>query len=147
MNKPKDEAVDGARIAAEILKRMPSKDQKRLVKAIQQESPQIAQKIEKNLFNFDDLTTLTPKSLQILINQVSHQDLVISLKTASEGVKNVLYSNMTDRKRQLVEADFAALTPMRISDVEAAQRRILEKMEELRKSGAILSADKKDVWA
>ncbi len=147
MSKPKDEPVDGAKVAAEILKRMPSKDQKRLVQAIKDEAPQIAVKIEERLYNFDDLTELSPKSVQTLIAQVSHSDLVLSLKTASEGVKNVLFANMSDRKRRQVEDDFAALAPARISDVEAAQRRILDKMEELKKTGVVISTGKKDVWA
>ena len=147
MTKPKDEAVDGPKIAAEILKKMPSNDQKRLVKAIRDEAPAIAVQIEANLYHFDDIADLTPKSVQLLINNIQHSDLVLSFKTASETVKSAFLSNMSERKKAQVQDDFSALPPVKISEAEAAQRRILEKMEELRKSGLIHSADKKDVWA
>ena len=147
MTKPKDEAVDGPKIAAEILKRMSSVDQKRLVKAIKDEAPAIAVKIEENLYHFDEIAELTPKSVQLLINHIQHTDLVVSFKTASETVKSAFLANMSERKKAQVQDDFASLLPTRLSDVEAAQRRILDKMEELRKEGLIHSTDKKDVWA
>lgn len=141
-----DEPVDGPRVAAEILKRMPSKDQARLVKAIEDSHPEIAKQIQENLFTFNDIAELTTQGLQVLIREIDHRDLVISLKRASEKVKQALFSNMSERKRKMVEDDFAALPPTHIEDVEQAQRRIIAKADELRTNGIIRSGSTKDVW-
>ena len=141
------EPVDGPRIAAEILKKMPSADQKRLVEAIKQESPDVAVKIQENLYHFDDIAELTAKSVQTLVSQIAHSDLVLSLKTASETVKAAFFNNMSEGKRKQVQEDFAALPQVRLASVEEAQRRILDKLEDLRRAGLVHSAERKDIYA
>jgi flagellar motor switch protein FliG len=142
----KDEPVDGPRIAAEILKKMPLKDQDRLVKAIQQAAPDAAQKIQENLFSFEDIADLTVQGLQVLVREIDHQDLVRALKKASPKLKTAFFNNMTDRKRQLVQEDFEALPQLKASDVDEAQKRIIAKVDELRALGTIRTDSSKDVW-
>jgi flagellar motor switch protein FliG len=127
----RDEAVDGAKIAALILSRMPLESQERLVKAMQAADPRIAAKVEDQLFNFERIAELKGQTVQSLLKEVPHRDLVVSLKAAGDKVKERLFQNMSETKQRLVEDDFSSLPPMRVSDVQAAQRRILKKLEEL----------------
>ncbi len=142
----KDEIVDGPKIAAEILNRMDPSNKEKIVKAIQTVSPEIATRIEDNLYNFDDIAELAPQGVQTLLKEVSERDVLLSLKTASTLVKDTLFSNMSERKRQIVQSDFEALPQVRLSEVQDAQRRILKKLDDLRTSGAIRTRTKHDVW-
>ena len=144
--KEKDIVVDGPGIVAEILNRMKPENKEKIVKAIALSNPTIATKIEEKLYRFDDLIDLTPQSVQKLIGEVDHRDIVISLKTASEKAKDALLQNMSDRKRELVQTDFQALPQMRLSDIEGAQRRILKKLDELKIAGVARTDSKHDVW-
>jgi flagellar motor switch protein FliG len=127
----KDETIDGAKIAALILSRMPSRDQERIMSSIQAANPTIAAKLEDSLFNFDRIAQLNDHAVQDLLKEIPHRDIVISLKAAGDQVKEKLLENMSESKQRLVQDDFSSLPPMRISDVQAAQRRILRKLEEL----------------
>lgn len=133
----KDETIDGSKIAALILSRMPAKDQERIMSSIQAKSPSIAAKLEDSLFNFDRIAQLNDHAVQDLLKEIPHRDIVISLKAAGERVKEKLLENMSESKQRLVEEDFSTLPPMRVSDVQAAQRRILKKLEELYPEGGI----------
>ena len=141
-----DEAVDGPKVAADILSRMKPAVQARLQKAIEAVDPAIAQKIADNIIRFDSIIELNTKGLQVLLKEIPHQDLVLSLKTASQTVKDILFNNMSERKQTMVREDLAALPPTRLSEIEQAQRRIVMKMDELRTSGAIRTDSKNDVW-
>jgi flagellar motor switch protein FliG len=141
-----DEAVDGPKVAADILSRMKPAVQARLQKAIEAVDPAIAQKIADNIIRFDSIIELNTKGLQVLLKEIPHQDLVLSLKTASQTVKDILFNNMSERKQTMVREDLAALPPTRLFDFGQAQRRIVMKMDELRTSGAIRTDSKNDVW-
>ncbi|RMG40642.1 MAG: hypothetical protein D6719_10440 [Candidatus Dadabacteria bacterium] len=131
------EAIDGPRAAAKIVNSLDSDARERLLKAIGEQDPALMQKIMANIFTFEDIATLTPTSVQRVIKEVDHKDLVISLKTASARLKVILFKNMSSRKRQLVEEDFSILPKIPISEVEAAQRRIAKRVDELRTEGIV----------
>lgn len=141
-----DEKVDGAKIAAEILTRMPTPHREKVMKAIEKADPEIAVKVTEKMFNFSDIASLTPQGAQVLINAIEHKDLVISLKTAAPEVKEIFFGNMSERKAEMVREDFRALPKVRVSDVEDAQRRILKILDELRSSGQIRTQSKNDIW-
>lgn len=142
----RDEKVDGAKIAAQILSSMKSAHKEKLVNAIQRADPTIAAKIQEKMLRFDDIAELTPPGVQLLIKEVQHSDLVLSLKTAGPAVKEVLFKNMSERKRQTINEDLAALPPTKLSDIEEAQMRIARKLDELRTAGLAKSANSQDVW-
>lgn len=141
-----EESIDGASIAAQILNRMPSANKERIVRAIQTSAPEIAIKIEANLFNFEEIADLTPQGAQLLMKEVKHEDLLLSLKRASANVKKILFEGVSERRLQIIQEDFERLPPTRLSEVEDAQRRILEKLDELRKAGLIRTQSKNDLW-
>ncbi len=141
-----DEKVDGPRIAAQILKSMAVSKKERLVQAIEQKAPRLAEKIAENLFRFDDIADLTPQGVQVLIKEIEHDDLVLSFKLASTGVKNIFLKNMSERKRALTESDIDALPPVKKSEVEEAQKRILAKLDILRTQGLIRTQSPNEVW-
>ena len=145
-NKPKDEKVDGPAIAAKILQSMPQEKRVKLLKAIEARDPKISIKVTDNLFNFNDIATLTAQGVQILLSSIDQKDLVLSFKTASAEVKEIFLTNMSERKAVMVNEDFLSLGKVKLTDVEAAQRRILKVLDDLRTSGQIRSQNKNDMW-
>lgn len=145
--KTEDEAIDGAKVAAQIISRMGAENKKRVLQAIAEREPKLSIRIQESMFQFNDLASITAKGIQRLLAEVKHEDVVLSMKRASNEVQETLLSNMSERKRELVSDDVKSMPPVRTSEVEEAQRRILEKVEELRTTGAIQTKDKKDVWA
>ncbi len=145
-DKSPDEVVDGPSVAAKILNSMRPQNRERIVKAIQGANPTLATKIEEKLYNFEEIADLQPTGVQILIKEVEHRDLVLSLKTASEKVKKILFENMSDRRQQIVNEDFANLPQVKLRDVEDAQRRIMQKLSALRTAGLLKTQSKNDIW-
>ncbi len=141
-----DEKVNGPRIAAQILKNMKLSSKEKIVQAIEKRSPGLAKSISENLFRFDDIVELTPQGVQALIKDIDHDDLVLSLKLASPKAREILLSNMSDRKKNLVESDYESLGQVRKSEVEDAQKRILNILEQLRSQGLVRSQATNDVW-
>lgn len=141
-----DESINGPKIAAAILNRMKGPAKERIVRAIQQREPELAVRIEENLFNFEELTELTPQGMQLLLQSVSQSDLVLSLKTASGQVREAVLRNMSERRQQILLDELAGLPPVRISEVEQAQRRILQVLDELRSLGKLRTQSKNDIW-
>lgn len=127
----RDEAVDGPKIAAQILARMRASNKERIFANIEKKDPGIAAQIEAKLVNIEDLKSLSPKNVQKFLQKVDHRDLVVSLKTASQDLQSVLLKNMSERKRELVIEDLSHTPAVKIADAEDAQRRILEILENL----------------
>lgn len=142
----KDEAVNGAKIAADILSRMDSSTQERLVKNIEQAAPELAIKIHENLFSFDDIAALPDRGIQILAQSVNHHDLVLSLKKAQPTTKEKVYQNVSERKRNLLQDDEGTLSSVKSSEVDAAQKRVLSTLDELRATGKIRAESEQDIW-
>jgi flagellar motor switch protein FliG len=141
----KDEQIDGARIAALILSRMPAATQDRVVKALQRNNPTVAAKVEDTLYNFDRIAAVRSSTMQNLLQDVPHRDLVVSLKAVDEKTKEHIFENLSETKQRIVEEDYETLPPMKVSDVQAAQRRILKKLEELYPDAALAMRDGKSL--
>jgi flagellar motor switch protein FliG len=130
--------VDGARIAAEILERLPSATREELVESIRVINPESALKIETVLVSnvnkapaIATITTMADNDVQRLLREVTPHDLAISLKTAPVEAKEKILDNLSEaRQRQLLE-EFAELPPMHPSDVEAAQNRVMRKLSDI----------------
>ncbi len=146
MAKSKGEKVDGPKVAAQILNSMTAPNRARLVEAMKQAAPEITERVAENLFSFEDIVDLASQGVQILIKEIDQRDLVISLKSASQAVKRVLFSNMSERKCASVKEDFEALPKISNTEIEEAQFRILKKLDSLRTEGKIRTDSKKDVY-
>ena len=139
----KDEVIDGVKAAARILSRMEPENQERIVAHIQVSSPELATQITESMFTFDDIASLSDRGIQVLAQRVEHDDLVLSLKKASDETKTRIFENVSARKKGLIETDYESLPPSHLSDVHNAQKRVLETLDELRKEGKILDEAEK----
>jgi flagellar motor switch protein FliG len=83
------------------------------------------------MMDFAKIERLPARDLQNLLREVPHRDIAISLKAAEEPVRQRILENVSERKLEMVTEDISHLPQVEVSDVEAAQARILKRLEEL----------------
>jgi flagellar motor switch protein FliG len=89
------------------------------------------------MFVFDDISRLTDLEIQTLLGDIDQKDLVISLKAASEELKNKILSNMSEKVRTFITEEMEFLGPMRLREVEKVQLRIVQQVRQLEEQGRV----------
>lgn len=130
----------GAKTIADILNLIETTAEKNILQAIEAENGDLAAEIKNLMFVFDDLVLLDDRGVQRLLKEVETKDLAIALKAASEEVKNKIFANVSERVAVLVKEEMEFMGPMRLSDVEAAQQRVVESVRRLEEEGQIVIA-------
>jgi len=128
----------GAKTMAEILNLIESAAEKNILQSLEAENPDLAAEIKNMMFVFDDLILLDDRSIQRLLKEVETKDLSIALKAASEEVKTKVYSNVSERVAVMIKEEMEFMGPMRLSDVETAQQRIVEAVRKLEEDAQIV---------
>ncbi|HET7522138.1 MAG TPA: FliG C-terminal domain-containing protein, partial [Bacillales bacterium] len=96
--------------------------------------------IKKRMFVFEDIVTLDNRSIQRVIRDVENEDLILSLKAASDEVKNIVFENMSQRMAETLKEEMEFMGPVRLRDVEEAQTRIVATIRRLEEAGEIVVA-------
>ena len=90
------------------------------------------------MFVFEDILMVNDKGIQSMLKEVDNDDLALALKTASQDLKDKIFKNMSERASQLIKEDMEYMGPVRVSDVEAAQQKIVDVVRRLEESGEII---------
>lgn len=130
----------GAKTIAEVLNLIETAAEKNILRAIEADNPDLASEIKNMMFVFDDLVLLDDRSIQRLLKEVETMHLAISLKAASDDVKNKIFANVSERVGVLIREEMEFMGPVRLSDVETAQQRIVETIRRLEEEGQIVIA-------
>jgi flagellar motor switch protein FliG len=128
----------GAKAIAEILNVIDTSAEKNILQSLEADDPELAGEIKNMMFVFDDLILLDDRSIQRLLKEVETKDLSIALKAASDEVKNKLFANVSERVAVMVKEEMEFMGPTRLSDVEAAQSRIVEAVRRLEEEGQVI---------
>ena len=99
--------------------------------------PEVAEAVRNLMFTFSDISKLTDRELQILLREVDQKDLVIALKAADEELKDKILGNMSERVRTFISEEMEFLGPMRLSEVEEVQLRIVQQVRQLEEQGQV----------
>jgi flagellar motor switch protein FliG len=130
----------GTKTVAEVLNLLETSMEKAILETIEAENPELAAEIKNLMFVFEDLILLDDRSIQRVLKDVETKDLAISLKAASDEVKNKVYKNVSERVAAMIKEEIEFMGPMRLTDVEAAQQRIVETIRRLQDEGQIIVA-------
>lgn len=125
---------------AEIFNNLDRASESRFIAALEERNRDSAEKIKSLMFTFEDLLKLDGKAIQTIMRSVDKSKLPIALKGASEQLKELFFSNMSERAGKLVKEDIAALGPTRLRDVEEAQAGIVNIAKDLAARGEIAIA-------
>jgi len=130
--------LGGVDVVANILNQMDKTLESELLGRIEELNPELAERIKQLMFTFEDIIQLDDKSIQLILKEISSEDLSIALKGASDGIKNRIFTNMSERAAAMLKEDLESMGPVRLSDVEQAQVRIAMTAKKLDGEGKIV---------
>src|SRR6185436_9362405 len=133
----KSSALGGLRTAAEMVNLLDSSVGTSVMNDIGKTDEGLSQKIQDLMFVFEDLLEVDDRGMQELLRQVPADKLLIALKGADETFKTKVFKNMSKRAAEMLKGDLEAKGPVRLSDVEAAQKEILVAARKLADEGTI----------
>ncbi len=133
----KSSNVDGVHVAANILNNLEGSIETRLLTEIKEIDKDIGSKIEDLMFVFADFMEVDDQSLQILLREVPTDKLLLALKGADQELREKFFRNMTKRAAEMMREDLEAMGPVKVSDVESAQKEILQIARRLADEGKI----------
>lgn len=132
------EKVGGVETVAEILNLVDRSTERTIMQGVESEDPDLVEEIRRRMFVFEDINNVNDKGIQAVLKEVENDELCLALKTASEGLKNKILANMSSRAAESIREDMEFMGPVRVSDVESAQQRIVDIVRRLEESGEII---------
>lgn len=132
-----DLQLGGVGMIADILNRMSRASESAIMASIEDADPDLASQIRNLMFNFDDVLKLADKSLQELLREVSTEDLSKALKIVDPEMRQKIYKNMSKRGAEMLKEEIEMMPPIRLSEVEASQRTIIDVVKRLETEGRI----------
>lgn len=127
----------GLKSAASLLNALDKNLAKSLILGIEERNHDLGQAIRQKMFTFEDIVTLDLQSIQKILREVDMRDLAISLKTASEQLRNTLLTAISKRAAESVKDEMSYMGPLKMREIEMAQMRIIEVMRRLEAEGEI----------
>src|SRR6266576_3153505 len=134
------EKAGGVDTVAEILNLADRSTEKGIMEGLEAEDPDLVEQIRRLMFVFEDILLVNDKGIQSVLKEIDNEELALALKTASEELKQKIFKNMSERAAQLINEDMQYMGPVRVSDVEAAQQKIVDVVRRLEDAGEIIIA-------
>ena len=133
----KASSVGGVKVAAAILNLLDSSTEAKLTESIKGTDEDLGQRIQDLMFVFDNLADVDDRGIQTLMREISTDTLALALRGADQKVKDKILRNMSKRASEMLVEDMEAKGPVKLSDVETAQKDILATARRLAESGSI----------
>ncbi|MBV9694588.1 MAG: flagellar motor switch protein FliG, partial [Alphaproteobacteria bacterium] len=127
---------------AEIFNNFDRQTESRFITALEERSRDSAERIKALMFTFEDLGKLDPGSIQTLLRHVEKDKLALALKGATDSLRDIFFSNMSERAGKILREDMEAMGPVRLKDVDEAQMRMVNVAKDLANKGEIMIANK-----
>jgi len=135
---------DSHELIADIFNNMDRSAESRFLEQLEQSTPESAEKIRSLMFTFDDLKNVDPAGIQTLIRAVDKDKLPIALKGSTDTIRDLFFSNMSERAAKIMKEDMGAMGPVRLKDVEESQQYIVSVAKDLEGRGEISIASGSD---
>jgi flagellar motor switch protein FliG len=129
--------VGGVRPVAEILNFVDNATEERVMGGLNEFEPELADRIRQLMFTFEDLSKVDDQSMQVLVREVEKDKWVMAMRTASPNLKKKIFGNMSERAGALLKEEIESMGPVRLRDVEGAQREIIDFARQLEAEGKI----------
>jgi len=138
-------STGGIECAKNIINFVDGATEKNIIETLEDDDPELAEEVKKQLFSFEDILILDDRSLQKVMREVDSQELVKALKSTTTEVQNKFFNNMSKRAASMLMEDMKYMGPVRLLDVGEAQAKIIKIIRHLEDSGEIIINRKKDV--
>ena len=134
----KSSSFGGIQAAAKIMNSTKTELENSIMMGLNEIDPDLMQKIQDNMFTFENLVSVDNKGIQVLMRNVEPDMLMVALKGASEEVTDRFMDNMSERARGMFRDDMEAKGPVRLADVEETQKKIMRIARKLSDSGELM---------
>lgn len=132
------EKLGGINSVAEMLNLTDRTTEKSIMEGLEADDPDLVEEIRRLMFVFEDINLVDDKGIQSVLKEVENDELSLSLKTASQDLQDKIFRNMSERAATLIKEDMEFMGPVRVSDVEQAQQRIVDIVRRLEDAGEII---------
>nr|WP_233205237.1 flagellar motor switch protein FliG [Alkalicaulis satelles] len=132
---------DSHELMADIFNNFDRQTENRFLATLEERNRDSAEKIRSLMFVFEDLGKLDPQGVQTLMRSVPKDQLGLALKGASDTLRDLFFSNMSERAAKILREDMATMGPVRLKDVDQAQQAMVNLAKDLAAKGEILIAD------
>jgi len=130
--------MGGVQIAAEVVGSLDRATETAILTAMDEVDPDLAKEIRDLRFTFEDILKIDDAGIQMIMKEINMEDLVIGLKTATDELKEKLFSNMSERAALMMKEDLESLGPKKISEVQKSQQKVIEVCKKLEEAGKII---------
>jgi len=134
----------GIKTAAEILNFVGTTNEATVIENVRSVDPDLAQKIQDQMFVFENLLTIDDRSIQLILREIQSESLIVALKGASSEIREKIFKNMSQRAGEMLREDLESKGPVKLSEVEAEQKNILKVARRLSDEGQISLGPKGD---
>ena len=130
--------LGGIEAVAELLNNADKATEERIFNRLEEEDPELAEQIRQLMFVFEDLNSLDDRGIRTLLKEVRNEELTLALKTASDMLRKKILTNVSERAAAMIAEDLEAMGPVRVSEVEAAQQKIIQMTRKLEREGKLV---------
>ena len=130
--------VDGTMVLANILHKIDRGSEEQILSSIEEQDERMAEEVRQLMFIFEDLLKVDDRGFREILKHVDRQELTVALRTASEELKQKIFSNLSERAVAMLTEDMEIMGPVRISYVEQAQHKILRVARQLESEGKLI---------
>ena len=134
---------DAHELMAEIFSSLDRNTETRFLAALEERNRDSAEKVKALMFTFDDLSNLDPSAVQTMLRVAAKDKLTTALKGANERLKDLFFSNMSERAGKMMREDMASMGPIRVKDVDEAQMYMVQLAKDLAAKGEIIISEGK----
>ncbi|HOY69912.1 MAG TPA: flagellar motor switch protein FliG [Methylotenera sp.] len=138
----KKQNMGGIKVAAEIMNFMGGEKEAALMEGLKSYDEDMAQQIMDEMFVFDNIMDVDDKGIQALLREVQSETLIVALKGTTEEMREKIFKNMSSRAAEMMREDLESKGPVKLSEVEAQQKQILQIVRRLVDEGQIMLAGK-----
>jgi len=132
------EKAGGVPTVSEILNLTDRATEKTIMEGLESDDPDLVEEIRRLMFVFEDIKLVNDKGIQAVLKEIENDELSLALKTASEQLQQKIFTNMSERAAEMVKEDMEFMGPVRVSDVESSQQRIVDIVRRLEEAGDVV---------
>ncbi len=129
----------GVESVVDILNSVDRGTEKFIMEELDIRDAELSEEIRRRMFVFEDIVSLDNRSVQRIIREIDNSQWAVALKSASEEVKETIFSNMSKRLVEMIKEDIEFMGPVRIRDIEEAQQNIVNVIRKLEEEGEIIT--------
>ena len=129
--------IGGPKAVAEILNSSGRSTEKEVLEGLDKRDPELAEEVRNQMFVFDDIANLTDREIQMLLKEIDSKNVAVALKGGSEKLQDRIFGNLGEEGAEKMKEEMKFSGPVRMSDVEEVQLRIVQTVRQLEEDGKI----------